>query len=235
MRFAPAYHEVTKQVVYRSDHRRPKKISDLDKGILEVANGTSHINSLSILKKNNPKLEWPVNNELDINGLLYLLHEGLIDYTVADSNHILLIRRFYPALNIAFDVSKPQQLAWALLLSEDTSLFDEVERFFKRITADKTLVQLIEKHYGHASSLNTVDNCTFREHRKSRLPQYQQYFDAAAKEHEIDWRLLAAIGYQESHWLDNAVSPTGVGHHDVDQRHRQAAQHQKPPRPSGKH
>ncbi len=210
MRFAPAYHEVTEQVVYRSAHRRPKTINDLDKGILEVANGTSHINSLSVLKQNNPKLEWTVNNELDTNGLLYLLHEGLIDYTVADSNQILLIRRFYPALNIAFDVSTPQQLAWALPLSEDTSLFDEVERFFKRITADKTLAQLIEKHYGHASSLNYVDNCTFREHRKSRLPQYQQYFDTAAKEHEIDWRLLAAIGYQESHWLDNAVSPTGV-------------------------
>lgn len=210
MRFALAYLEVTEQVIYRSDHRRPKTINELDKGILEVSKGTSHINSLSVLKKKNPKLDWTVNDELDTNGLLYLLHEGLIDYTVADSNQILLIRRFYPALNIAFDVSMPQKLAWALPISEDTSLYDEVERFFKRIIADKTLAQLIEKHYGHASSLNTVDNCTFREHRKSRLPQYQQYFDTAAKEHEIDWRLLAAIGYQESHWLDNAVSPTGV-------------------------
>jgi membrane-bound lytic murein transglycosylase F len=210
MRFAPAYHKITEQIVYRSDHRRPKTINDLDNGILEIAGGTSHVDHLSIIQKKHPSLNWTVNDELDTNGLLYLLHEGLIDYTVADSNQILLIRRFYPALNIAFDVSKPQQLAWALPLSEDTSLFDEVERFFKRITADKTLAQLIEKHYGHASSLNYVDNCTFREHRKSRLPQYQQYFDTAAKEHEIDWRLLAAIGYQESHWLDNAVSPTGV-------------------------
>jgi membrane-bound lytic murein transglycosylase F len=210
MRFAPAYHEITEQIVYRSDHRRPKTIKDLDNGILEVANGTSHVNSLTSLKNSYSKLDWAANDELDTNSLLYLLHEGLIDYTVADSNQILLIRRFYPALNIAFDVSKPQQLAWALPLSEDTSLYDEVERFFERITADKTLAQLIEKHYGHASSLNYVDNCTFREHLKSRLPQYQQYFDTAAKEHGLDWRLLAAIGYQESHWLDNAVSPTGV-------------------------
>jgi membrane-bound lytic murein transglycosylase F len=210
MRFAPAYHEISEQLVYHSDHRRPKTINDLDKGILEVAIGTSHIESLNNLKRKNPKLEWAVNKEIDSNGLLYLLHEGLIDYTVADSNQILLIRRFYPALNIAFDVSETQQLAWALPLSEDTSLYDEVERFFQRITADKTLAQFIEKYYGHASSLNYVDNCTFREHRKSRLPQYQQYFDSAAKEHDIDWRLLAAIGYQESHWLDNAVSPTGV-------------------------
>ena len=210
MRFAPAYHEIREQLVYHSSHRRPKTINDLDKGILELAHGTSHIESLKALKRKNPKLEWAVNKEIDSNGLLYLLHEGLIDYTVADSNQILLIKRFYPALNIAFDVGELQQLAWALPISEDTSVYDEVERFFQRIIADKTLAQLIEKYYGHASTLNYVDNCTFREHRKSRLPLYQKYFDEAAKVHGIDWRLLAAIGYQESHWLDNAVSPTGV-------------------------
>jgi hypothetical protein len=32
----------------------------------------------------------------------------------------------------------------------------------------------------------------------------------AAAEVGVDWRLLAAIGYQESHWNPRAVSPTGV-------------------------
>ncbi|MCC5794169.1 MAG: transglycosylase SLT domain-containing protein, partial [Chromatiales bacterium] len=31
-----------------------------------------------------------------------------------------------------------------------------------------------------------------------------------AEDTGIDWRLLAAVGYQESHWNPNAVSPTGV-------------------------
>jgi len=35
-------------------------------------------------------------------------------------------------------------------------------------------------------------------------------FKAAAKKYHIDWRLLAAIGYQESHWNPKAISPTGV-------------------------
>ena len=210
MLFAPSYHKVSEQIIYRSDRRRPKTVKDLDRGLLEVAKDTSHIESLTSIKKTNPTLDWVVNETIDTNGLLYLVHEGLIDYTVADSNQILLIRRFYPDLNIAFDISESRELAWALPISEDKSLYKEVERFFKRITRDKTLAQLIEKHYGHATSLNYVDNCTFREHKKSRLPQYQKYFDKAAKEHEIDWRLIAAIGYQESHWLDNALSPTGV-------------------------
>jgi len=210
MRFAPAYHEVTEQLIYRSGTRRPTDISSLSNGIIEVTKGTSHVDTLNQLKLNNPELSWEVNEHLDTNGLLYLVNEGLIDYTVADSNQSTLIRRFYPKLNIAFDISDSRQLAWALSPSDDTSLYDEVVVFFNKIKADKTLEQLLEKHYGHASSLSYVDNCQFRQHQKSRLPNYQAYFNAASLLYNIDWRLLAAIGYQESHWLADAESPYGV-------------------------
>jgi peptidoglycan lytic transglycosylase F len=210
MRFAPAYHEVTEQLIYRSGNRRPHDINSLTRGILEVVKGTSHVDTLISLQQENPDLTWNINDELNTGSLLYLVNEGLIDYTLADSNQALLIRRFYPKLNIAFDVSEPRQLAWALNSSNDTSLYDEVVRFFNRIKEDKTLDQLIEKHYGHTSRLSYVGNCKFREHKKSRLPTYLHHFHAAAETYNIDWRLLAAIGYQESHWLSQAVSPTGV-------------------------
>ena len=35
-------------------------------------------------------------------------------------------------------------------------------------------------------------------------------FEDAGKAYGVDWRLLAAMGYQESHWRSHAVSPTGV-------------------------
>lgn len=210
MRFAPAYYEVTEQLIYRSGARRPNDVSSLTHGIIEVAKSTSHIDSLAYLKQDTPELSWNVNDELDTDGLLYLVNEGLIDYTVADSNQAILISRFYPKLNIAFDISEPRQLAWALSPSDDSSLYDEVVRFFERIKKDKTLDQLLEKHYGHTSSLSYIGNCKFRQHQKSRLPLYQSYFNSAAAQYHIDWRLLAAIGYQESHWLDKAASPTGV-------------------------
>jgi membrane-bound lytic murein transglycosylase F len=36
------------------------------------------------------------------------------------------------------------------------------------------------------------------------------WFQEAAAETGLDWRLLAAIGYQESRWDESATSPTGV-------------------------
>ena len=48
------------------------------------------------------------------------------------------------------------------------------------------------------------------EHIKERLDQYEKKFKKAADKYGHDWRLLAAVGYQESHWNPQAISPTGV-------------------------
>lgn len=45
---------------------------------------------------------------------------------------------------------------------------------------------------------------------ESRLPKYKKYFQEAGSRFSIDWTLLAAISYQESHWNPKAKSFTGV-------------------------
>lgn len=210
IRFSSPYQNIKEQIVYRSGTKRPRTITDLSQGILEVAKGTSHIGSLNKLKAQYPELNWNINTELNTDALLYLVNEGLIDYTVADSHLVNSIKQFYPKLYTAFDISKARQLAWALPLSIDNSLYDEINLFFKDIKQDKTLEHLLDKYYGDTKNLSYVDNCTFRLHVKQRLPNFQSLFQQEAKKYDLDWRLVAAIGYQESHWLPNAISPTGV-------------------------
>ncbi len=210
MRFAPSYQSITEQVVYRSGRKKPKKVADLNKGILEIIAGSSYIDSLTKLKAQHPSLSWNINTELNTDGLLYLVNEGLIDYTIADSHQASAIQRFYPKLNVAFNITSPRQLAWAFPLSKDDSLYQEASKFLNKIKQDQTLDHLLEKYYGNSGNLSYVGNCTFRLHMESRLPSYQLLFKQEAEKHDIDWRLLAAIGYQESHWNPDAISPTGV-------------------------
>lgn len=210
MRFATTYQYTTEQLVYRSGRKRPKNINDLSNGIIEIVKGTSYIDTLIKLQAEHPNITWNINKDLTSDGLLYLVNEGLIDYTISDSHLASSTRRFYPKLNIAFDISTPRQLAWALQLSNDDSLYNEIELFFKHIKKDKTLEHLLEKHYGNSENLSYVGNCTFRLHVESRLPSYIELFKEEAIKHNIDWRLLAAIGYQESHWRSDTTSPTGV-------------------------
>lgn len=208
--FAPPYQKITEQLIFRSGTKQPKQTSDLTSGILEIVKGTSHEETLRQLQKGTPQLQWQTNETLDADGLLYLVNERLIDYTIADSNQMTLMRRFYPKLYVAFDISPTRYLAWAFKKSNDLSLYNETVKFFKQIKDNKVLEQLLERHYGHTRNIKYVGNCTFLLHYQSRLPAYQQYFQQAAEKNALDWRLLAAISYQESHWNQAAVSPTGV-------------------------
>ena len=50
----------------------------------------------------------------------------------------------------------------------------------------------------------------FRSHIETRLPHLRPSFEAAGRETGLNWRMLAALGYQESRWRPAAVSPRGA-------------------------
>ena len=209
VRFGPVYQKITPQLVYRSGSTRPKTLADLD-GLLEVVAGSSHEEQLEALQQEFPDLSWQANPELESDELLILVWQQLIEYTIADSNELSVNRHIYPELKPAFDISEPEPLAWAFPLSDDNSLFDAAGNFFRELEEDGTLERLIDRYYGHIEDFDYVGTRRYQAHIEQRLPQYQEIFMEAADEIGMDWRLLAAIGYQESHWDPKAVSPTGV-------------------------
>ena len=58
--------------------------------------------------------------------------------------------------------------------------------------------------------ITAADQLSFYSHWETRLPEFRTDFIQAAAEHGLEWPLLSAIGYQESKWRADAVSPTGV-------------------------
>ncbi len=210
IRFGPAYQEITQQVVYLGGTKRPRKVQDLIGKSIEVLAGSSHEEEMNNLSKSYPDLKWTSRSDLEIGELLQRVQDGIIDYTIADSNEVAVNRRFMHNIRVGFDLTEPQELAWAMAHAEDTSLYNAMQRFFDRIREDGTLAQLIERQYGHVGRLDFVESRTFLRHMKNRLPKYTEWYKQAAAETGIEWQMLAAIGYQESHWNPKAKSPTGV-------------------------
>ena len=208
--FGPAYQEIVEQLVYNAANKRPRSLSRLNNGILEVVANSSHDERLKHLAKTIPDLSWKSNLELESEELLQMVSDDIIDYTIADSNELSLNQRFLINLRVAFDISEPQSLAWAMPKSDDNSLLLEVRKFFKRIKKSGELTRMIERAYGHVENFDYVGTKIFRRHIETRLPEHQAFFEKAAAENGVDWRLIAAMGYQESHWDPDAVSPTGV-------------------------
>lgn len=208
--FGPVYQEVTQQLVYRNGNRIPQNITELYNGQLEVMANSSHAEQLNSYKEDIPELTWTENKELDSSGLLELVELEMIDYTIADSNDLVANQTLFPELRVAFDLSEPESLAWAMSLSEDGSLSAAMISFFEQIEESGDLDRLIEKYYGHIRRFDYVDTRAYYRRIQTRLPEYEPLFKKAAEKYGFDWRLLAAISYQESHWDPQAISSTGV-------------------------
>ncbi|NNG13156.1 MAG: membrane-bound lytic murein transglycosylase MltF [Halobacteria archaeon] len=209
VRFGPVYQEITPQLIYRMGSVRPKTFDDLE-GHLEVVAGSSHVERLEILRSKHPELSWQENEQLESEELLTMVWQQLIDYTIADSNELSINRRFYPELRPAFDISSPRALAWAFSRRDDDSLYNAAVDYFATIRKDGSLEQLIERYYGHITEFDYVGTRRYQAHIEQRLPTYLDIFKQAGELVGMDWRLIAAISYQESHWDKDAVSPTGV-------------------------
>ncbi|PHS73399.1 MAG: membrane-bound lytic murein transglycosylase MltF [Cycloclasticus sp.] len=210
LHFTQPYYEVTQQVIYHYRSRRPKSLKYLNDSFFEVLAGTSHAENLRRLKKDNSSLSWVEANNTNVFELVSMVNSGLLDYTVADSNQFQTYRSQFPQLNSAFNIAEPEKIAWAFPLSNDNSLYDEALIFLTELKESGVLKQLQDKHFGYSKNLNYVNICTFRRHLQSRLPKLEKSFHVASKKYGIDWKLLAAVAYQESHWNQHAISPTGV-------------------------
>ncbi len=206
--FAPPYQEVSQKLVFKQGKRWPRNIEQL-RGDLRVMADSSHALKLLKLKQKHASLGWSETVTDTSEDLLAKILDESIDYTISDSNELALNRRFYPELAIGFSIGKPEQLAWAFDKTHDDSLRAEAINFFSDIRASGELAQLIERNYGHVEDFDYVGTRKFLQAAKNKLPKYTELFQTAAGL-ELDWRLLAAISYQESHWNPHARSPTGV-------------------------
>ena len=207
--FGPVYQRITPQLVYREGTAPPKNL-DAIRGSFEVVGKSSHAERLRVLQDEYPDLAFQESRGLESEQLLSLVWEEVIDYTVADSNEVAINRRFYPELRVAFDISPPEPLAWAFPPGEDRSLVEKAEAYFNSLRNSGRLDQLLEHYYGYVTDFDYVGTRRYMKHIEQRLPLYVTWFQEAGQATGEDWRLLAAIGYQESHWNPKAVSPTGV-------------------------
>src|SRR5882757_7438264 len=207
--FGPVYQRVREHLVYRRGALRPGSLAQIGSGDLEIAAGSSHAKTLRAARDALPNLAWIENASMDSQALLDGVADGSIDYTIADSTEFALAHDAHPALRIAFDFPGSQSLAWAVS-TYDADFLRDVSYNFSRMNTDGELAAIVKRYYGRSEDMEFVGARGFMRHLQSRLPLYKKWFEEAAVQSSQDWRLLAAIGYQESKWNPSAASASGA-------------------------
>ncbi|HSM69364.1 MAG TPA: membrane-bound lytic murein transglycosylase MltF [Xanthomonadales bacterium] len=209
-RFGPDYDEAHTEVVYRRGSVRPRSLQDLAGKRVAVIAGTTYEEILQAAADEIPGLNWEALPDAGMEDLLLAVAEGDIDATLVDSNILRINRQFYPRVNRAFTLDQTQPQAWAFRMDEDDSLVEQAHVFMAQARENGTLAAVQDRFYNHSNQLDQVGMFQFLKQVRERLPELRPVFVEVASQHEMDWRLLAAMGYQESHWNPQARSHTGV-------------------------
>ncbi len=143
--------------------------------------------------------------------LLDMLEKEQIEATLLDENVWLLFKPFFPNVRIAFRSREAYPIGWALPVTADgLDLKNRIDRWLRQAKQQGLLQRLKQEYLSPSEDYDPAGTFYFRKLLKKRLPRYRHLFVQAGEITALDWRLLAAMAYQESHWNPRARSHTGV-------------------------
>jgi membrane-bound lytic murein transglycosylase F len=207
--FSVEYLSVQQMVVVHKNNMEIQGMDDLEGESIHVRRGTSYEERLRALKKEGMDVGIVLHEDALTEALIEDVSRGKIDVTIADSNVALLNRRYYPDIRIAFPVEKPQSLGWAVR-NREKALLKKINKFFETIKQDGTFDDIYNRYYANVESFDHLNIIRFQERIETRLPRYKKTIKEAATLYGFDWRLIAALVYQESQFNPWAKSFSGV-------------------------
>ncbi len=207
--FSNGYMIVQQQVVVRKGNRSINEIKDLNGQTVHIRSHTSYHERLRALKKQGVDLKIALHDNIPTEELLRRVQGREIKLTVADSNIIQLNRRYYPDILPAFPISEKQDLGWAVKTG-DKALLKKINEFFMHIKETGTYAKIYNRYYAGTEIFDYVDIKKFHRRLNTRLPKYEATIISVSKKYDFDWRMIAAMIYQESHFDPRAESYTGA-------------------------
>ncbi len=209
--FSPSYKIIQNQLIYRSNEAKPRSMKDVEGRHIAVIAETPGHDLLRELTGDFPGIAIDVlPQDADPDELLKRVETEQSDFALTDNYAFLVGKRVHPDLAMAFSVGRENKLAWAFAPQVDYDLQQSTVLFFDKIRNNGTLARLIDRYYGHTNRIQAIDSEEILSKMQTALPKLRPFFHEAQQVTGIDWRLLAAVGYQESHWDALATSPTGV-------------------------
>ena len=207
---AAVYQHIQQLVVYHRGDDRPDE-DDLPSMNLLVRADSPQEALLSRLKHTViPSISWTATSAMAVNPMQDV-QKGVADYALVDAREYAANRHLYPDVLVAYPLPEERPVQW-VVRHTDPDLYSEVNEFFTSNPDQQQLASLLldPSPAQEPRWLTYQDKRQFSADISDRLPQYQDWFKEAGAATGQDWRLLAAIGYQESKWDPDAESSAGA-------------------------
>jgi len=206
--YSSTYYSVYPVLIYNVDGYKPESWNDLAGETVAMLKDSGLARQLAEVRRAHREIEWDLLTLPSTEALISQVSEGTLSYAVVASNEAEAARNIYLSFDTAFRVGARQDLTWAFPRSQ-SHLRDLVDDFFSRTRRDGTMQRLVERYFTHVP-VPRLDAGAFHDRIKAGLPELRGHFERAQEATGIEWRLIAAMAYQESKWDAQATSETGV-------------------------
>ncbi len=149
--------------------------------------------------------------EVDVEAerLIKMVADGEIDYTVADENVAKVNSTYYSDLDVETAISFPQNLAWALRKENTDHLLYMINSWIDSYRKTLDYAMIYKKYFKNPKSKLRVKSDYFVL-GNGRISPYDKLIKQGSDSLGWDWRLLASMIYQESHFDPGATSWAGA-------------------------
>lgn len=203
------YATVEPVLIYNRDGYKPSSWRDLEgESVAYVDDDAGFEPEIAAARAAHPKIAWE-RLSMPTAGLISQVSDGTLGYAIIGSIAAAVARNIYLDFDVAFPAGAKREIAWAVAPGTG-DLRRELDAFLARVTRDGTLNRLIERYIPDVRQIQRIDAGVLHERIRTLLPQYRGLFHEGQERAGIEWRLLAAIAYQESQWDPAATSETGV-------------------------
>ena len=203
------YHESTWVLLNSPQRNTPKSLPELNPKRVVVSSRIFTHPRMTELRRRNATITFVEDLKLDDESLIAAVGDQEVDYAIVEEDTYNASRHFHYDAQRAFVVQPALARVW-LFSHDGARLRDEANAFLTRITRDGQNVRVLDRYFGFPQKVRPMDIEVFTERINTVLPRYRAWFQQAQEIYGIEWRLLAALSYQESHWTDDATSETGV-------------------------
>lgn len=176
---------------------------------IHVRRGTAYQTRLEQIKRQGIDISIVLHDNTPTEELIQMVADREIKYTVADVTIARLNRRYHPDITIGLNLSPERPLGWAVR-SNDPEFLNTVNDFLADVKTRGIQQKIFKKYYSNVEAFDYYDVKKFHQRIDTRLPDYREIIKRECRKYGFDWRMIAAVVYQESHFNPWARSRTGV-------------------------
>jgi membrane-bound lytic murein transglycosylase F len=196
-------------LIYNSDGYKPANWAALNGETVAFVPDEGFAYEIHTVRIANPEIKWDALAQPSVASLISQVSDGTIGYAIVGSISASLARNIYLDFDVAFAAGGKRDIAWAVP-PRFADLRKDLDAFIARLRRDGTLARLADRYMPDPRQIQRIDAGLLQEKIRTVLPQYKSMFHEAQEKSGVEWRLLAAIAYQESQWDPSATSATGV-------------------------